>query len=56
MPVIVPRVGPQDRPQVGLVVDQHPVGTLETVPSVPARFRNLVTVSDLRRHGWAGPL
>jgi len=36
VPVIVPGVGPQYHPQVGLVVDQHPVGALRPDGPYPA--------------------
>jgi hypothetical protein len=36
MAVIVPKVGPEHRPQVGFVVDEHPVGTLGPRGAYPA--------------------
>jgi hypothetical protein len=35
MPVIVPNVGLEHRPQVGFVVDQHPVGALGPYGAYP---------------------
>jgi hypothetical protein len=36
MPVVMAHVGPQDRPQMALAVDQHPVGALGPYGPYPA--------------------
>src|SRR5690242_7173216 len=48
VPVIVPHVGPQHRPQMGLVVDQHPVRALSPYGPHPA-FGITVRRRRLRR-------